>query len=211
MQRCNARRCNARRCNARRCNARRCNIQPASGIREYLWSRRCKRTSRTNQGAPHAPWEHRAATRLRRYICLKTCFLRATRRLRIADGERSGTVHPPVASAQLWSTARPNGSPPSPNDCKRVLTYAPLRRRATHSAQHTPCTAAHLRCTVRALHRRGMPNTWHAPARETCSVKHEQLRHATCEHNARTRTALVFEIVPPSNVTAPSSMRTTPP
>ncbi len=56
-----------------------------------------------------------------------------------------------------------------------------------------------------------MPNTWHAPARATCSVKHEHLRHATCERNACTRTALVCEIVPPLNVTAPSSMRTTPP
>ncbi len=160
---CTACRCTACRSNARAdatrtdatrtyatctvCNARRCNLQPAP-MQTYIPH---------EPRAPHAPWEHRAATRLRRYICLKTCFLRATRRLRIADGERSGTVHPPVASAQLWSTARPNGSPPSPNDRKRVLTYAPLQ--AACNAQRTTY-ATH--CSTPALHRARPPSAWHA-------------------------------------------------
>jgi hypothetical protein len=65
----------------------------------------------------------------------------------------------------------------------------------------------------------GTPTTWHYPPRgihrhaQQCSVTQEFSNEGrgTCERNGCARTAPEFEIVTPFNVTAPPTMRITPP
>jgi hypothetical protein len=77
-----------------------------------------------------------------------------------------------------------------------------IQRIASCNSSHTTCHLHHVACP-RGAHRRAQLRS------AKCNVC--DMRRGDCECNRRLRTAEEFEIVPPLNVTAPSSMATTPP
>ena len=159
---------------------------------------------------PHAPGRHRAATWLRHIVCLDACILPLGRPRHAVHDERRRIVQRSprgacraqayraayAARAPLCSIPSPGGVAPSPT-IRQAYSHAPLR---PHAAVHrTPLAASCVRRTVRAIHR---------PCR---TAQHTIPRRADAQVALGTRTALLFEIEPPLNVTAPSDMSTTPP
>ena len=153
---CTACRSNARRCNARRCNARRCNPHLSD-------VHRVQHTARADANVHPARNKGTACT-LRapgRYVASALYMPRnmfppsnapPTHSRRRAQRHRARTRRERAAVEHC----APEWVLPLPNDCKRVLTYAPFRRRATQRTTYA------MHCSTPALHRARLPSAWHA-------------------------------------------------
>jgi hypothetical protein len=150
---------------------------------------------RTAHPVPHAPWQHRAATWLRHIVCLDACILPFGSLATRCTTSGGASCSARRACAAVQHSASRWGCPFGNRFERRVHTSLSGRmRRAPYTNRRS----------MRAPHR----------ARHLSAVPHRATYHATArgaQLALGARTALLFEMLPPLNVTAPSIMLTTPP